>query len=152
MGMPLGHRTSLEERFQRKAVRQPNGCLFWGSKLYPTFSIINADGSRSFLRVSHYVWEKMNGPLPEGHGVLHHCDDGRCVEETHLFSGTPKDNTQDMISKGRAKLGMRKIDEAAVRAIRALPSPVNRAAVSAEFGISKIQVGRVLNRSNWAHV
>lgn len=149
MPMPLGHRVPLEERFQRRAVRQPNGCLYWGKKSYPTFTIRMDDGSKQNMRVSHYVWEKANGSLPEGHGVLHHCDDPRCVEETHLFSGTPKDNTQDMILKGRAKLGARKIDEATARAIRSVLPPVDRNALAVMYGISPYQVARVLKRTAW---
>jgi hypothetical protein len=41
------------------------------------------------------------GLIPNGLDVLHSCDIPMCVKPDHLFIGTPKDNTQDMIHKGR---------------------------------------------------
>jgi hypothetical protein len=38
--------------------------------------------------------------------VLHRCDVPQCVKPSHLFLGTPKDNSEDMIKKKRTgKLG-----------------------------------------------
>lgn len=33
--------------------------------------------------------------------VCHHCDNPRCIEYRHFFIGTPKQNTQDALHKGR---------------------------------------------------
>ena len=49
------------------------------------------------------VWEEINGSIPEGILVCHSCDNRRCINPDHLFLGMAKDNTQDMMKKGRHK-------------------------------------------------
>ena len=54
-------------------------------------------------RASRLVWHVVKGPVPEGLYVLHQCDNELCINPEHLFLGTLKDNTQDMMKKGRHK-------------------------------------------------
>lgn len=61
-------------------------------------------GRHTCHRVS---WEIVNGPIPEGQCVLRKCDTPACVNPSHLFLGTMKDNTQDMMRKGRNGYGVR---------------------------------------------
>lgn len=56
-------------------------------------------------------WIIHNGDIPENVCVLHKCDNGKCVNPKHLFLGSYKDNTQDMINKKRF-VGNLKIDSA----------------------------------------
>lgn len=53
------------------------------------------------LAAHRLAWTLTNGEITDGLYVCHHCDNRRCVNPSHLFLGTARDDTQDMIRKGR---------------------------------------------------
>ena len=59
---------------------------------------------KGVLKRAHRVaYETYVGPIPDKMMVLHHCDIRNCVNPKHLWIGTAKQNTDDMIKKGRAR-------------------------------------------------
>jgi hypothetical protein len=54
-------------------------------------------------RAHRVAYEAFVGPIPDKMLVLHHCDIRHCVNPEHLWIGTAKQNTEDMIKKGRAR-------------------------------------------------
>lgn len=56
-------------------------------------------------RNSRTAWEYYFGEIPKEKCVLHTCDNQFCVNPNHLFLGSHKDNTHDMLDKNRGMVG-----------------------------------------------
>ena len=50
---------------------------------------------------SRRLYQMRHGPLNSNIFVCHTCDNPHCILDAHHFPGTAKDNTQDMVRKGR---------------------------------------------------
>ena len=60
---------------------------------------------KGYGKAHRYVWERLKGPIPKGMFVCHSCDTPRCINIGHLFLGTPQDNMNDKVKKGRQTFG-----------------------------------------------
>ena len=91
-------------RFEDKIYYGLDGCWYW------THSINNKGygclGINKKAMLAHRVSYLIHNPDVNIDGVLicHECDNPLCVNPDHLFIGTHKENTADMISKGRSML------------------------------------------------
>jgi hypothetical protein len=52
-------------------------------------------------RAHRIAYQLENGPIPDGLLVCHFCDNPSCCNPWHLVTATAKQNTEDMIYKGR---------------------------------------------------
>ena len=88
-----------------KIVPQPNGCHLWtGAKTGGGYGrIARVVGGRTRTYLAHRLaWEEDRGEaIPAGLLVLHTCDVPACVNPEHLYVGTHKQNTQDLVARGR---------------------------------------------------
>lgn len=154
----MGKLENLEKRFWSKVDRGKKAeCWEWTGSIrkkmgYGVFWM-TSDNNRHAHRV---CWELVNGPIPDGKLVLHHCDNRRCVNPTHLFLGTQSDNVNDRVKKGRSACGeghgMSKLTENDVRELRRRFGSTTLVSLAKEFGISVTHVCNIVHRKNWTHV
>ncbi len=86
-----------------KVTENPDDCWLWTACCnehgYGRMSVGNKD--RRAHRISFVVSGRT---LLSSTLVLHSCDTPPCVNPRHLFAGTHKMNTRDMLSKGRGSV------------------------------------------------
>lgn len=145
-----------------------SGCWLWlgatnGSSGYGLISV----GKRKSM-AHRVVFQQHCGPVPDDVLVCHRCDNPACVNPQHLFSGTPHDNMQDKVRKGRQSAGERhatimkavvqrgeghcraKLTEEQVRKIRT--SSLNNSELARQMGVSGVMVSLIRRGRFWKHV
>jgi hypothetical protein len=155
-------RGTLEERFWNFVTKKSDDdCWEWGGQIlsngYGRISLgSKSEGSEGAHRVSWKLANKQE--IPDGMFVMHKCDNPCCVNPKHLTIGTPKENTLDMIAKGRKRVvspkgegnGKSLLDEEKVRIIKA--SNLSHVALAKQLGVSSGCIRSVRIGRTWSHV
>jgi hypothetical protein len=160
--IPKLHLTQLN-RFWRQVDRSggANACWLWtGFTRENGYGVIGIKCKEYKVhRVSYFI---EHGRIDNDRLVLHSCDVRACVNPAHLFLGTPKDNSQDAVKKGRnAKLfgelnGKAKLTRQRVRAIKRLLKDkangrcdLHQYEIARQFGVSEATVSYLKNGGRW---
>ena len=135
-------------------------CWLWtGSKTSMGYGNLRADG-RSVLAHRHAL--SLSGvEVPRSSVVRHHCDTPACVNPAHLAVGTHKDNTADMMRRGRGRHGcvsgsrhpgavLRESDVALMKLL--MECGVRGARLAALYGVSQAKVSQIRLGQSWRHV
>jgi hypothetical protein len=149
-------RRNTVKTFWSKTRPGPGGCLLWTAGVtddgYPQFK---CRGSQH--RASRWIHEQCIGPIPDGHVMMHACDQPLCVALQHLSPGSQGHNVRDASAKGRIARGERsgvaKLTDDAVRDIRArFAAGEEKRSIAAAYGVTRQNVGFIVRGVTWRHV
>jgi hypothetical protein len=99
--------------------------------------------------VHRAVYAFAHGAIPQGMVVMHSCDNPRCINLSHLSLGTQKDNTDDMIAKGRhawrERTPWQKLSAADAKTIRELRATgLSQQKIADRMGVSRPLISMLL--------
>lgn len=151
---------AIEARFHAGYAKgsRMDDCWEWSrAKTRSGYGVLNDHGT--LLYTHRIAWRLHSGAAPDPLHVLHRCDNPCCCNPAHLFLGTPKDNCDDKMAKGReGKRGtllgaahhQAKLTESLVLEIRQSSEPAR--VVARRLGVTPENIRAVRNRVTWKHV
>lgn len=143
-------------RFEEKYIPvTESGCWIWiGANKPDGYGQIFYKGK---CQTAHRVsWQLHKGEIPPNLGVLHHCDTPACVNPSHLFLGTVKDNMQDCVKKGRRPrrygdlIGTAKLSNKDIAHIRQDKRIARDIAL--DFNVSRSTISHIKNNRSWRNI
>jgi len=138
-------------KFFDYVIKQDAGCWNWIGHVHHT-----GYGMYRSNLAHRFSYTMQNGSIPDGLWVLHKCDNRKCVNPSHLFLGTPQDNIDDMMAKGRGNkargeaVGNSRLSAVDIVAIR--NDVRTQKQIAGDYGISCSTVQAIKAKRIWAHV
>lgn len=144
-----------QERFIRSfKVNGLTGCWEWSSYRdkdgYGTISL-----NYKSVRAHRYSYEFHSGKSANGFLVCHSCDNPGCVNPDHLFIGSAKDNTHDMINKNRDTIIGEKNCKAKLKdqdIINIRNSNKTTKELMVIYGLTKHSINNIKAKRTWKHL
>jgi hypothetical protein len=148
----------MNTAFAIKTKPVESGCIEWtGAALQRGYGLFRVAKTRRNILAHRFAWQQKHGEIPDEMYVCHRCDNPKCVNVNHLFLGTPKDNVDDMIAKGRkvnapspgARNGRAKLTEEDVNDIRTFRHHFSIRQLAYYFGVTPSQIHRIVKGLAW---
>jgi predicted DNA-binding protein YlxM (UPF0122 family) len=144
------------KRFWNKVdIKSETECWNWKDMKddgvhYPNFW----DGSVQLGAHRFSLQIKIGRKLRKGEFALHRCDKKTCVNPNHLFVGTAKDNSADMVAKGRKEYGSRVygsvlVEEQVVEIRNKYKEGTDMKSIAELYGISYENVAAIISGKTW---
>lgn len=140
-----------------KKIDKKELCWEWNASLTHDFYGRFRTSLKTLLshRVSYSIFK---GEIPEGMCVCHKCDNPKCCNPDHLFLGTVKENSNDMISKGRSLAGSKnhksKLTENDIKEIvlMRLETGLSYPKIAKIYNVTPSAIRFIFIGKNWKHL
>ena len=141
-------------RFMAK-VNKTETCWLWTASKVKNRGYGRFELNEKIVLTHRLSYLHHHGEIQRGLVVRHKCRNRHCVNPDHLELGTQKDNIQDCLRDGTMILGEKcpssKLTEAQVLDIRSRTGQLHRE-IAEEFGVTKENIGQIINRKSWKHL
>lgn len=113
--------------------------------------------NRNKYVMTRYIYTECFGEIPDDLMIRHKCDNPKCINPEHLELGTPQDNVNDMVERGRNAKGERngsaKLSNSDVRQIKDLLSKKYTCAeISRMYGVARTSISSIKLNKTWRSV
>lgn len=142
------------EHFQNRG--RDTDCWVWsGRRQSGNYGMFKIQGK--IVQAHRLAYEFAFGPIPEGMFVCHRCDNHPCVNPSHLFLGTPRDNMSDMVAKGRSLKGSKSVhaklcENDILEIRRRLSTGELTSIIARSYNVSWTAIKEIGIRKTWKHV
>ena len=143
------------ERFWAKVAKGP-ACWTWlaRSRDKDGYGLHKSRGKQ--WRAHRFAWAATHGEEAGASLVCHRCDNPSCVNPSHLFLGTARDNFHDCLAKGRyspkgtgnAAAKLTAGDAAKIRSLYASGGR-SQQGIGQIFGVTQSTVSAVIRGATW---
>lgn len=141
----MGSKNTILTILQRAPLNLETGCWEWtGTQDKDGYGKVKYNGK--YWSVHRLMYSFICGNIPDVMFVCHKCDRPCCVNPNHLFLGTPKDNYDDMVAKGRRK-GNIKVTRSDISTIQNLrSSKVSVVEVAKKFNVTEACINKITSK------
>ena len=145
------------EAITAHAVKNENGCLIWkGTMNAYGYGVITRQINPRIRIQAHRLLKELEigRSLTDSEVAMHTCDTKACVNPEHIKLGSHKDNSADMVQKGRQQRwehhGRAKLKREDIPIIRERYKAGKRQLeLAEEFGVSRSQIGFIVSNKEW---
>ena len=140
-----------KQRISKHSIPEPNsGCWLWNGAVLMAGYGVASDGKKC-VTAHRLSYKSFVGEIPKGMIIAHKCDTPSCVNPDHLWLATHKQNSSDMVKKGRSaskeRCGKSKLKSEQVDFIR--KSELSHRSLGKMFNVSHVTIGAIKRETTW---